>query len=84
MIKVSIKRTSDETVIIAKSEVPGEKPFKFESLSPTITKKNIRLILPSMIETEREKRARKAHRKQELKEIKEARAIRLERVEENE
>ena len=79
MIKVSIKRTSTESVIIAKSDVPGEKAFKFESLSPTITEKSIRLILPMMIENARKKRAKKAHRKKELAEIKEAKAERLTR-----
>lgn len=82
MIKVSIKRTPVETIIIAKSDVPGEKAFKFESLSTSITKERIRLILPMMIESEREKRVRKAHRKQQLKEIKEEKADRLARGEE--
>lgn len=83
MIKVSIKRSSTESVIIAKSDVPGEKAFKFESLSPTITEKSIRLILPMMIENAREKRAKKAHRAQELKEARIEKAARLERIEAN-
>ncbi|MGE6487760.1 hypothetical protein [Paenisporosarcina sp. NPDC076898] len=83
MIKVSIKRTEVETVIIAKTGIPGEKPFKFDSLSPRITEKSIRLILPMMIETERDKRARKAHRKLELAAIKEEKAAKLEGIEAN-
>ena len=78
MIRVGIKKSADETVLIVKSDVPGEKAFKFESLSPNITRKNIRLILPMMIEQEREKRAKKAHRKKELAEIKEEKRLRKE------
>lgn len=66
MFKVGIKRTERETIISVKTDVPGEKAFKFESLSPTITKDHIRLILPLMIAKERDKRASRAHRKAEL------------------
>lgn len=67
MITVSIKRTEKETIVKAKTDVPGEKAFTFDSLSPTITKEHIRLILPMMIESQREKRYKKAHRTEELR-----------------
>lgn len=74
MFKVGIKRTEKETVIRVKTDVPGEKAFKFESLSPTISQKHLKVILPMMIATERSKRIKKAHRKVELKAERERKA----------
>ena len=70
MFKVGIKRTEKEAVVTVKTDVEGEKAFKFESLSPTITRDHLRLILPLMISSQREKRIKKVHRKLELAAIK--------------
>lgn len=70
MFKVAIKRTERESIVTVKTDVEGEKAFKFESLSPTITLDHLRLILPLMISSQREKRIKKVHRKLELATIK--------------
>lgn len=77
MLKVSVKRTDTEAIVTVKSDNALEKKFEF-SLSPKVTSKSLRLILPAMIETERDKRRRKAHRKIELKQAKEERKLRSE------
>ncbi|QUG41316.1 hypothetical protein KD050_18885 [Psychrobacillus sp. INOP01] len=82
MFKVGIKRTESEVVVTVKTDVPGEKAFKFDSLSPTITSDRLRLILPLMIETQRDKRAARAHRKLELAEEKAEREERAEKMKE--
>ena len=60
MFKVDIKRTEKEMIVTVKTDVPDEKPFKFKTLSPTITQKHLRMILPMMIASERAKRIKKA------------------------
>ena len=70
MFKVAIKRMERESIVTVKTGVEGEKAFKFESLSPTITQKHLRIILPMMVASQREKRIKKAHRKIELAAIK--------------
>ena len=79
MINVSIKRTEKETIVTAKTEVISEKAFKFESLSPTITQSHLRIILPMMIDHERDNRIKKAHRREELKAIKAEKLVRSEK-----
>lgn len=59
MLKVGIERTEKEAIIKVKTNVPDEKVFKF-SLSPIITQNSLKLILPMLIESEREKRIKKA------------------------
>ena len=78
MFKVGIKRTEKEAVVVVKTDVPGEKAFKFESLSPKITREHLRLILPLMVATEREKRHIRVHRKAELKALREEKLARSE------
>ncbi len=82
MYKVKIKRTKEETKLNVKTSVPDEKPFIFKSLSPTITREHIRLILPRMIDCERDKRNRKAYRKEELTKLREEKAAKAERFKE--
>lgn len=77
VLNVSIKRSETQSVIKVKSDIPGEKVFTFDSLSPNITQKSIRLIIPMLIESEREARIKKAHRKQQLREIRQAKAEQL-------
>ncbi|MCK1997966.1 hypothetical protein MPH47_12145 [Psychrobacillus psychrodurans] len=60
MFKVGIKRTNKQMIVTVKTDVPDEKPFKFKTLSPTITQKHLRMILPMMIASERAKRVKKA------------------------
>ena len=87
MFKVGIKRTNKQTIVTVKTDVEDEKAFKFESLSPTITQKHLRMILPLMIASERSKRIKKAHRKAELaanKAEKLARSEKYEEIEETE
>lgn len=81
MFKVGIKRMEKESIVTVKTDVPNEKAFKFDSLSPTITQKHLRMILPLMVATQREKRATRAYRKLELAELK---AEKLARSEANE
>lgn len=59
MLKVGIKRTETEAIVKVKTNVPDEKVFKF-SLSPIITQQSLKLILPMLIKSEREKRIKKA------------------------
>jgi len=81
MFKVGIKRTDKQSIVTVKTDVEGEKAFKFDSLSPTITRDHLRLILPLMISTQREKRIKKAHRKLELAEQKAEKLARSEKHE---
>lgn len=59
MFKVGIKRTESEAVVTIKTGVSDEKVFKF-SLSPIITKQSLKLIIPMLIKSEREKRIKTA------------------------
>lgn len=78
MFKVGINRTEKEAIVVVKTDVLGEKAFKFESLSPKITREHLRLILPLMIANEREKRHIRVHRKAELKALREEKKARSE------
>ncbi|MEK4085142.1 hypothetical protein [Psychrobacillus sp. FSL K6-1415] len=79
MLRIGVERTKKETFVKVKTDVKGEQPFYFESLSPTITREHLRLILPLMVATEREKRAKRAHRREELATIKAEKLARSEK-----
>lgn len=55
-------------------KVAGEKLFTFEGLSSRITERHLKLILPALLDSEREKRAKKAAASERRKVNKERKA----------